>query len=114
MRLKLFLLCAAVLSMGAIGAYAAIPNSTNGAITACVDSKGTLKVIDAEAGVTCAANKTTLTFRNGLAIGAVHMVTAESVETGAAFKAKSAFCPAGTTVTGGGASMGASSNTDPF
>jgi hypothetical protein len=114
MKLKLILLCAAVLSLGAVSAYAAIPNSTNGSITACADSHGALKVIDAEAGVTCASGKKTLTFRNGLPIGAIHTVTSESAEISNTFRSKSAFCPAGTAVTGGGGSTGASANTDPY
>src|SRR5215213_3527772 len=114
MRLKLTLLCAALLAFGAVGAYAAIPNSTNGSITACADSHGGLKVIDAEAGAVCASTKTTLTFRNGVPVGAIHTVTAESVETSAAFKGKSVFCPLGTAVTGGGGAVGASANTDPY
>jgi hypothetical protein len=54
---------AAVAAVAAVAsvAYAAIPSST-GAITACVDSKGALKVIDAEAGVTCGNGKYPLTW----------------------------------------------------
>ncbi len=114
MKLKLILLCAFVLSLGAVGAYAAIPNSTNGSITACADSHGAPKVIDAEAGETCASNKETLTLRNGVPIGAIHTVTTETAENSAAFKGKSVFCPAGTAVTSGGGAMGASASTDPY
>lgn len=42
-------------------AYAAIP-STNGVISACKDAKGSLKVIDAEAGQACSGNQQLLTW----------------------------------------------------
>jgi hypothetical protein len=42
-------------------AYAAIP-SANGTISACKDSKGALKVIDAEAGNACNGNQQLLTW----------------------------------------------------
>ena len=45
----------AVASLSGVG-YAAIPGS-DGTISACKDSKGALKVIDAEAGQTCSANQ---------------------------------------------------------
>jgi hypothetical protein len=41
--------------------YAAIP-SLNGTISACMDAKGGLKVIDVDNGATCAANSTPLTW----------------------------------------------------
>jgi hypothetical protein len=55
----------ALLALAAVAAggfaYAAIPSS-NGTITGCLDAKGSLKVIDAEAGVTCGGGKRTLTW----------------------------------------------------
>jgi hypothetical protein len=52
-------LVVAALTLAAGAAYGAIPSS-NGTVTGCVDSKGSLKVIDAEAGATCAAAAKTL------------------------------------------------------
>lgn len=62
-RLKTIVLVAATaLAATAVGVgYAAIP-SANGTITACRDTKGSLKVIDAEAGQTCNANQQSLTW----------------------------------------------------
>jgi len=114
MKSKLMLLCTTLLAIGAVGAYAAVPSSTNGSITTCMDSHGALKVIDAEAGVTCASGKKTLTFRSGVPIGALHAATGDSIENSTAFKGKSVSCPAGTAVTGGGGSVGASLNADPY
>lgn len=58
-------LLVALLALAAVAAaglaYGAIPSS-NGTITGCVDAKGSLKLIDAEAGATCAAGKQTLTW----------------------------------------------------
>jgi hypothetical protein len=61
MKLKLVLLCAGLLALGAVGGYAAIPGA-DGTITACVNANGDVKVIDAEAGEVCAKNKKTLTW----------------------------------------------------
>jgi hypothetical protein len=107
MKARIALLCAALLGIAAVGAYAAIPGA-NGLITACVNPKGSLKVIDAEAGETCGSQQT-LTWSqtsSGLPIGSLHRVTGESVESTAAFKSKTLFCPAGTEPSGGGASLG--------
>jgi hypothetical protein len=53
---------AIVAAVAAAGiAHAAIPSS-NGTISACLDAKGALKVIDAEAGTTCAAGREPLTW----------------------------------------------------
>jgi hypothetical protein len=49
------LVAAAVVGVAGL-AYAAIPAS-NGTISACRDSKGVLKVIDAETGATCPSNQ---------------------------------------------------------
>ena len=52
----------AVLAVAVAGVgYAAIP-AANGTITACKDSKGALKVIDAENGQACNANQQQLTW----------------------------------------------------
>jgi hypothetical protein len=60
-KLSLFILAGAVLAIAAGVSYAAIPSST-GTISACKDTKGALKVIDAEAGQTCGANQQLLTW----------------------------------------------------
>jgi len=114
MKLKLILLCAAVLSLGAVGAYAAIPNSTNGSITACVDSHGALKVIDAEAGQTCGSGKKTVTFTHGVPWGAVHTSYGETAQSTASFKYKVVNCPAGSVATGGGANIVGAGNEAPI
>ena len=52
-----------MVTLGALGgvSYAAIPNSTNGTITACYATSGTvagtLKIIDAQSGATCAVGR---------------------------------------------------------
>ena len=56
MKLKLVLLCAGLLALGAAGGYAAIPSS-NGTITACVNANGDVKVIDAEAATSARATR---------------------------------------------------------
>src|SRR5438093_8667590 len=56
-----------VVALGVVAAvaagvsYAAIPSS-NGTISACLDAKGGLKVIDVETGGTCGANTKLLTW----------------------------------------------------
>ena len=60
-KLYIILAVAAALAVATGVGYAAIPSST-GAISACKDSKGALKVIDAEAGETCGAGKQLLTW----------------------------------------------------
>jgi dienelactone hydrolase len=53
------------LAVGGTFAWAAIPTSTTGAITACYPtngaSKGSLRVIDYQAGVRCASGQAMLT-----------------------------------------------------
>jgi hypothetical protein len=58
MRSKLFIPLAALAAAAAVGSvgYAAIP-SADGTISACRDTQGRLKVIDAEAGATCASGQ---------------------------------------------------------
>ena len=53
--------CALALSCQAAVAIAAIPGA-GGAISACYDSKGVMRVIDAQAGATCSNKETPLTF----------------------------------------------------
>jgi hypothetical protein len=98
------------LAVGIAGvSYAAVPGS-NGTISACKDSKGTLKVIDAEAGQTCSANQQPLTWnQQGPAgtQGAPGVSGREVVvaETGLSSegKAYTAHCPVGKAPLGGGA-----------
>jgi len=58
---RIALLVAAFVAVLASVSYAAIPDA-NGTISACKDSRGVLKVIDAEAGQTCNANQQLLTW----------------------------------------------------
>jgi hypothetical protein len=114
MHRKLISLAALAVAIAAIGGvgYAAIPSS-NGVISACRDSKGALKVIDAEAGQTCNANQQPLTWnQQGPAgpqgppgISGYVRVFDESGPNDADYKATFAFCPAGTTAIGGGAAI---------
>lgn len=46
---------------GSVAAWAAIPHSQTGAVTLCVTSTGTVRVIDAEAGKTCKTTERTVT-----------------------------------------------------
>lgn len=58
---------AALLSTGAIVARAAIPSSSDGTITACYSSANpALRVIDAQAGATCAAGETSVAWNMGM------------------------------------------------
>lgn len=60
---KLILLASALVTAVAVAgvSYASIPGS-DGVITACKDAKGTLRVIDAEAGQTCSSNQQPLSW----------------------------------------------------
>jgi hypothetical protein len=96
----------AVAAVTGVG-YAAIPSS-NGTITACRDSKGALKVIDAEAGQTCSANQQPLTWNQQGPAGAPgiagrQVVTAESTNDSSQLKEVYATCPNGKVPIGGGA-----------
>lgn len=52
---------AAVLAVPVVTASASIPNSVTGAITGCVKNQGgAVRIIDAQAGATCAADERTL------------------------------------------------------
>lgn len=55
------LACALAVSCQAAVAFAAIPGA-GGVISACYDSKGIMRVIDAGAGATCTNKETLLTF----------------------------------------------------
>jgi hypothetical protein len=100
------LLAAAALVVIAAGAgYAAIPAS-DGTISACKDSRGTLKVIDAEAGQTCKADQRLLTWNQHgpAATSGREIITSDNPQPdGAAFKTAHAYCPAGKVSVGGGA-----------
>jgi hypothetical protein len=104
-RIKLVALAAVVLGVGVTGALAAIPGA-NGVITACVNSKGALKVIDAEAGQDCGAQQTLAWNQQGPAgpagtSGRV-IVTDTSPLNPNGIKAALAVCPPGKSVVGGG------------
>lgn len=112
----------AALSLLASAAYAAIP-SANGTISACKDSKGALKVIDADAGQTCNANQQLLTWgqqgpqglpgpqgpagQDGVSGRQIaYAVTGSDSE---AHKSQVAACPSGKMPVGGGAVVGTQS-----
>jgi hypothetical protein len=106
MKLKLVLLCAGLLAVGAVGGYAAIP-SGNGTITACVSSTGDLKLIDAEAGEVCGKNKKTVTWnQQGPAgppgIASVHVRTQAGGLSALGVRAAFALCEPGEIAIGGG------------
>jgi hypothetical protein len=65
MKLELVLPCVVALVLGSVATHASIPASANGAITACMDPNGALKVIDVDAGERCAIGRQTLTFTSG-------------------------------------------------
>ena len=99
------LVAAAVAAVASV-AYGAVP-SANGTISACVDSKGALKLIDAEAGATCGAGKQALTWNKQGPAGkdgvsgrvVVSLTTAsDSVD----YKALQVNCPSGKVPVGGG------------
>src|SRR5262245_61813538 len=107
MKLKLVLLCAGLLAVGAVGGYAAIPGA-NGTITACVNPNGDVKVIDAEAGEAGGKNKKTLTWNQQGPAGqpgvlGVHVATETGPLNAQGIKAAFAFCDDGEIVLGGGA-----------
>jgi hypothetical protein len=101
-------LAVAAIVIGIAGvSYAAIP-ATNGTISACKDNKGGLKVIDAEAGQTCAGNQQLLTWNQQGQAGAPGVSEREVVFSATGYghdsvKLNVAHCPAGKTVLGGGA-----------
>jgi hypothetical protein len=96
------LVTAALVSLAGL-AYAAIP-AGNGTISACKDNKGTLKVIDAEAGASCPSNQQQLTWNQQGPPGVsgyevVHGSEAVAVGDWQVFVA---MCPPGKKVVGGG------------
>jgi hypothetical protein len=95
----------AVVAVAAVAsvAYGAIPSS-NGTITACVDSKGAPKIIDAEAGVVCGAGKQTLTWnqQGPAGVSGRQVVAAESASSSLDYKQLQVNCPAGKVPVGGG------------
>jgi hypothetical protein len=107
MKLKLVLLCAGLLALGAVGGYAAIPSS-NGTITGCVSATGDLKVIDAESGAVCGKSKKTLTWNQQGPQGSpgllnVHVATAWGTLNTQTAKYSFVICDPGEIVLGGGA-----------
>jgi hypothetical protein len=122
MHRKLIAIAALAVTVAALGGvgYAAIPGS-NGAISACKDSKGTLKVIDAEAGQTCGPNQQPLGWnqqgpqgpagpQGSLGISGWELIdwSTISLET-PSVKIARAECPAGKKPLGGGGSAASSS-----
>lgn len=108
MNVRALVLAAAVaVAAGAVGVgYAAIP-AANGTISACKDSKGSLKVIDDEAGQACAGNQQLLTWNQqgqpgpGRVSG-YEFVSAESVKSTNPTKVVALYCPPGKKVLGAG------------
>lgn len=117
MNVKTLVLAAALaLGAGAVGiGYAAIP-AANGTISACKDNKGALKVIDAEAGQSCASKQQLLTWnqqgpagpQGTTGISGLQIVSADKSAPFAASSATAeAFCPPGKQVIAGGGSLNA-------
>jgi hypothetical protein len=110
------ILVVALLALAAVAAtasaYAAIP-SANGTISACKDLKGSLKVIDTEAGQACNNNQQLLTWnQQGPAgqpgqdgVSGHEIVYAESATTSDYDKTVIVLCPSGKKVVGGGAGV---------
>jgi len=111
-RNRVALALAAAVALIASISYAAIP-AANGTISACKDNKGTLKVIDAEAGQTCPGNQPPLTWnQQGPAgpagspgVSGYERVFGQSGPNDSDTKATFASCPAGKTAIGGGAAI---------
>jgi hypothetical protein len=87
--------------------YAAIP-SADGTISACIDPKGTVKVIDADNGATCGAGKQLLTWNQqgpqGLpGVSGYEQVNATSSYNSNSTKELVLSCPDGKQPLGGGA-----------
>jgi hypothetical protein len=106
MRTRLVLSLAVLLVLAvATVAFAAIPHSTTGAITGCYsNSTGSLKVIDAQAGATCAGNETTLTW---LQSGVTGFERVQAVDNSSQWPSGTGFaleaqCPTGKAVFSGG------------
>lgn len=105
MKRRVILLVAAVSAAAAVGAYASIP-AGNGVITACLNAKGALKVIDGEAGESCGSQQT-LTWNQQGPTGPAGtsgrvIVSDTSVLSSYVARGAQALCPAGKSVVGGG------------
>ena len=112
-KLALMLAAGAALAVAATVGYAAIP-AANGVISACKDSKGSLKVIDAESGQTCNSNQQLLQWSQQGPAGAngvsgYEVVHAASQSNSLLEKSAVATCPAGKKPVGGGALVGTQS-----
>jgi hypothetical protein len=111
LRKKAFvlLLAGSLLTLAAGVSYGAIPGA-NGTISACKDNKGSLKVIDAEAGQTCNGSQQLLSWnQQGTpgAPGANGVSGYETVDVASALnstgdKTVFAHCPSGKKALGGG------------
>ena len=111
---KLHVIVAAVafLAVAAGVGYASIPSSS-GTISACRDNKGVLRVIDAEAGQTCANNQQLLTWnQQGPAgppgpagISGYETVIASADTNGDNEATATVQCPPGKVILGGGANI---------
>jgi hypothetical protein len=104
---KLYVLVAVAASLVVAGgvAYASVP-SANGTISACKDSKGAIKIIDAEAGQTCSSTQQLLTWKTS-GVSGYEIVTANSGQAlSAPDKSVTAFCPGGKVAVGGGGAAG--------
>jgi hypothetical protein len=101
----------AVAALGAVAgvAYGAIPSS-DGTITACVDPKGGIKIVDVETGVTCGTGKKALSWNQQGAAGPAgpagvsgyETVSATSTTDSTSSRSMVAICPYGKKVIGGG------------
>lgn len=110
-RVRVALATAVAAAIGAAGvSYAAIP-AADGAISACKDSKGRLKVIDAEAGQTCNGGQQLLTWnQQGPAgqdgVSGYQVVHSTSSYDSVTKKSAIATCPSGKKPVGGGVNVG--------
>src|SRR5262245_44092591 len=104
---------ASAVAVGVVGvasiAYGAVPSS-DGTITACVDSKGAVKVIDAEAGQVCGPSRETLTWNQEGPAGPAGLADLETVYNesdlnSSGDKTVFATCPSGKQALGGGSGV---------
>jgi hypothetical protein len=108
-KLRAMLLAGALLALAAGIGYAAIP-AADGTISACKNSKGTLKVIDVEAGQACPDGQQLLTWnqqgQQGPAgtdgVSGYELVTQTLPANAADTKGMVVYCPAGKVPVGGG------------
>ena len=115
-RIRAALVVAALATCVVGVSYAAIPAAT-GTISACKDNKGTLKVIDAEAGQTCNANQQLVSWNQQGPAGAQgpagqdgvsgrQITYGKSTYDSLTQKAAVAFCPSGKVAVAGGFGTG--------